>query len=346
MSNQDPSEITLSEIISVSFQAVYNMFEQFSSLHQNTETLPLPTLDNSLLDQENIPPLVLLSLMPFLTMPMHAPFLSEGDSFAQTQTASMHAAHSATSSSPPPDSQNETLLAQRGISSHQIPEQYKCSITDEVMDVPVYDPKLPNIKFDRKNIEYHLKNYHTHPHTNLPLKASDLIVDTTLKAVIEAFVKGSLVIYSNKYTSNGGLVARTNEQLLYSESCAILEVTEDANIDEIKHAYHKKAKLLHLDRSTLSETEANQQFNRLKKAYDSLLGVKHATLASALRLEYAHNNLVPSISAMAASYCFIQAIMVIILVTAVIMKAEQDHANKPTSSSKDDFCGFKPGFLL
>lgn len=331
MSNQDSWEIELASRMSGLLQALEGTFESFGG--ESLPLLPVP-LSLSLLTQGMammIPP-----------PPSLGEFL-----FAQAQTASMNGASSATSSSRPADSQNEITLAQRNISSREIPAQYKCSITDEVMDVPVYDPRLPAVKFDRKNIVFYLEHNlkPTHPHTRQPLKARDLVVDVVLKADIEAWMKSSLVIYSNQSASNGRLMAQVSKQLFYSESCAILGVAEGASIDEIKHAYHRNAKLLHPDRATLPEAEANQKFNQLKKAYDSLLLNKHAASATTLMLEYEHTNALRCIATAASLCCVSLAIRNVILLAAIIRRVEQANANKPASSTEDNFCGFKPGFL-
>lgn len=60
----------------------------------------------------------------------------------------------------------------------------------------------------------------------------------------------------------------------------ILEITYDANNNDIKNAFYSKAKILHPDvNKTFTLTTANERFIELKNAYDTLIDKK-------LRLRY------------------------------------------------------------
>ena len=71
-----------------------------------------------------------------------------------------------------------------------IPSEYICPLSQEIMTDPVFDPEHPKIHFERSWIVTHLQNFKTNPITKTPLKITDLVVDTKLKDAIDNFVDG------------------------------------------------------------------------------------------------------------------------------------------------------------
>ncbi len=69
-----------------------------------------------------------------------------------------------------------------------IPEEYLCQLSFEIMTDPVFDPRVPHIKFERGSIERALAIKNENPYTRQPLTHEELIPDTELKDQIKTFV--------------------------------------------------------------------------------------------------------------------------------------------------------------
>ncbi len=75
----------------------------------------------------------------------------------------------------------------------EIPDEFRCLISHDIMTVPAYDPRCPQHKFDLLVIRWWLnEEKQENPYTREPLQESDLIVDEVLKARIDEFVAGTL----------------------------------------------------------------------------------------------------------------------------------------------------------
>lgn len=84
------------------------------------------------------------------------------------------------------------------LSEDDVPDEYNCCISWEVMTFPVYDPKFPQYKFEKANIEKHLHmNGNIHPFTRTLLSAENLIEDENLKNRIDDFISS----YENEKNS-------------------------------------------------------------------------------------------------------------------------------------------------
>ena len=70
-----------------------------------------------------------------------------------------------------------------------IPEEFFCSLSQEIMDDPVYDPAHPQYKFERQWIERSLQNKAENPYTRTPLSKTQLIPDTQLKNKIDDYMR-------------------------------------------------------------------------------------------------------------------------------------------------------------
>jgi hypothetical protein len=70
----------------------------------------------------------------------------------------------------------------------RIPEEYLCQLSFEIMTDPVFDPRVPHIKFERGYIERVLAIKNENPFTRQPLTHEELIPDTELKDLIKTFV--------------------------------------------------------------------------------------------------------------------------------------------------------------
>lgn len=89
---------------------------------------------------------------------------------------------------------NEDRNAEKleSLSDLEIPEEFICSISYEIMTNPVYDPKCPQQKFDLLVIRTWLETHETHPLTRQKLHFSELVYDEALKTNIDAFVAAAL----------------------------------------------------------------------------------------------------------------------------------------------------------
>lgn len=74
----------------------------------------------------------------------------------------------------------------------EIPEDFICGISREIMTNPVYDRRCPQQKFDLLVIKEWLKDHPSHPMTRQPLQLSELVYDEALKERINAFVASAL----------------------------------------------------------------------------------------------------------------------------------------------------------
>lgn len=74
----------------------------------------------------------------------------------------------------------------------EIPEDFICGISREIMTNPVYDRGCPQQKFDLLVIREWLKDNPSHPMTRQPLQLSELVYDEALKERINAFVASAL----------------------------------------------------------------------------------------------------------------------------------------------------------
>ena len=74
----------------------------------------------------------------------------------------------------------------------EIPYDFKCTISHEIMTNPVYDPAFPQKKYDLLVIRAWLKDNNTNPYTRTPLCMDDLVYDEVLKVQIDDFVNDTL----------------------------------------------------------------------------------------------------------------------------------------------------------
>ena len=77
-------------------------------------------------------------------------------------------------------------------------DKYLCSISFQIMTVPVYDPAWPKSVFDRASILEWLKNNNSHPITRKRLYTDMLIENSSLKQEIDAFVHDQEVLHQTK----------------------------------------------------------------------------------------------------------------------------------------------------
>jgi len=82
-----------------------------------------------------------------------------------------------------------------------IPEEFKCPLSLEIMNDPVYDPRNSRQGFERAWILTHLQNNPTNPLTRQALKNVDLVDATALKTRIDAFVNKKI----QEHTSSPGV---------------------------------------------------------------------------------------------------------------------------------------------
>ena len=89
-------------------------------------------------------------------------------------------------------SKNSKLLAK--IAGLEIPEEFCCLLSGDIMDEPVYDIRSPGVHYDQDFLEYCLRksNKKLMPHTNVPCNASFIKTNFDLKIRIINFVKFSL----------------------------------------------------------------------------------------------------------------------------------------------------------
>lgn len=102
---------------------------------------------------------------------------------------------------------NSLLLQEHGIPDEDVPEKYNCALSAHVMDIPVYDPHVPHIKFDKTMITNWLMGDSKllNPFTKTKLSIKDLKEDTELRDDIAQFVKQNCAIVSRKKISSVSL---------------------------------------------------------------------------------------------------------------------------------------------
>ncbi|WP_133129417.1 U-box domain-containing protein [Legionella yabuuchiae] len=90
----------------------------------------------------------------------------------------------------PEDFRNSSKLA--GNTNLDIPEEFICAITHQIMTEPVYDRNFPQQRYDRHAIERWLSDHSTNPYTRTQLTTENLIADDGLKERIDEFVANVL----------------------------------------------------------------------------------------------------------------------------------------------------------
>lgn len=88
----------------------------------------------------------------------------------------------------PDPGKNAKRLEALSFDESNIPEDYCCELSTQIMTDPVFDPKQPQYKFERAWIEASLRKKEENPFTRTPLKKSELQADLALKEKIEAFM--------------------------------------------------------------------------------------------------------------------------------------------------------------
>lgn len=75
-----------------------------------------------------------------------------------------------------------------------VPEEFCCPLSGDIMDTPVYDIRSSGVKYDEDHLMYWLNksNPKLNPHTKVPLSEIFLEVDYALKARICSYVKTTL----------------------------------------------------------------------------------------------------------------------------------------------------------
>lgn len=97
---------------------------------------------------------------------------------------------------------HESILESAGYSDSDIPEEYRCSLSHQVMDTPVYDPGHEQIRYEKKIILQWLNRQiaedktPTNPFTGCPLAPTALKEDATLKEQIGDFVASATTPHS------------------------------------------------------------------------------------------------------------------------------------------------------
>lgn len=69
-----------------------------------------------------------------------------------------------------------------------VPEEFICGISAEIMTNPVYDPNHPQQKYDYLVLETWLYEHEKNPYTGRPLLTQNLVYDEVLKAQIDEFM--------------------------------------------------------------------------------------------------------------------------------------------------------------
>lgn len=89
---------------------------------------------------------------------------------------------------PPEVGANSDKLEQLGFEQINVPIDLCCHISQLIMTDPVYDPRAPQIKFERAQIFKWLEIKDTHPETRQFLEPSDLMDDSATKQLCDLFV--------------------------------------------------------------------------------------------------------------------------------------------------------------
>lgn len=79
----------------------------------------------------------------------------------------------------------------------QIPEEFCCPLSGDIMDDPVYDTRSPSIHYDQDFLQYWLRKNHVKlmPHTKMPANQNHIKVNFDLKCRIVNFVKSTIEAY-------------------------------------------------------------------------------------------------------------------------------------------------------
>ena len=91
----------------------------------------------------------------------------------------------------PSDTRNGRLLDKLKISSDEIPEQFICQISRQLMDEPVYIKGHAEIKYNLPHLRYWIfqQNEMQNPFTRQMIQTSDIIYDDKLKKEINAYIQ-------------------------------------------------------------------------------------------------------------------------------------------------------------
>lgn len=95
----------------------------------------------------------------------------------------------------PEPSKNAQLAEKTAYPDDAIPDEFRCTISSQIMTDPVYTKETPNFIFDRNNILAWLTKNPTHPCTRQPISEKDLISADHLKNQITKFIKEHIEPY-------------------------------------------------------------------------------------------------------------------------------------------------------
>lgn len=89
-------------------------------------------------------------------------------------------------------SKNAKLLSKINVA--EIPEDFCCKLSGEIMDEPVYDMRAPGVNYDQDFLQYWLRinEKKLMPHTNIPSEEFFIKVNFGLKARINDFIKNAV----------------------------------------------------------------------------------------------------------------------------------------------------------
>jgi hypothetical protein len=121
---------------------------------------------------------------------------------------------------PPPKWDNRVALKEMNYRG-EIPSEFCCSIEAynpympftppvvrrTIMTNPVYDPRSPEHKFEKKTIRGYLRHTRFHPYTKMPLTMEDLQLDQPLQSKIKRFVEAK----REEYDAQNGISVRCEQ---------------------------------------------------------------------------------------------------------------------------------------
>ncbi|GEM_PF-6555368 len=107
--------------------------------------------------------------------------------FLQLQLLAEREGNITRSATPPDEGENARKLKAIGY-EEEIPENYLCALSYNILSNPVYDPQHPQYKFERKWIELALERAPENPFTRTLLEKENLVSDDALKAEITLYV--------------------------------------------------------------------------------------------------------------------------------------------------------------